>query len=743
MTKKTANLRKEGRAKLTGRALYIDDMHLPDMLHGATIRSPIQRGLLKNMQFQGDLPWHEFTIVTALDIPGQNFISMIENDWPALVEKKINHHGEPIALIAHRDKYLLARALKFIHLEIQVLNPVKDLDESLKKKEILYGDDNIFKSYLINKGDIDQVWQQADYIIEETYNTGAQEQLYIEPNGMIAKYSEDRGITVWGSMQCPYYIHRALMPLFNLPAEKVRIIQTETGGGFGGKEEFPSILAAHAALLAMKSGRPVKMIYSRAEDMANTTKRHPSQTHHKTAVNKEGKILALDIDFVLDAGAYATLSSVVLSRAALHAAGPYACDNIRIKARALASNNNPYGAFRGFGAPQSIFALERHLNKIAKAIGKTPTEIRRLNFIKKGDSTATNQIIHEDIDFNHLLDLAMEKSHYKKKLLEFKEYNKSGFIKKGLGIATFMHGAGFTGAGEKYLASVTTVQGTPAGTIEVLASSTEIGQGKNTIFSKIVSDALNISEDFVCIVNPDTHLVPDSGPTVASRTTMVVGKLLQSAATALKETLIAGQKLKPKYTGQEFSQAIKNYIHEFGALKSTTQYKQPNNITWDEKNYQGDAYVTFAWAAYIAEVSVNTLTYATKVDRFTAVQEVGHVINKTLAEGQIEGGIAQGIGYALYEKVLYKDGAMINNQMTNYIMPTAQDLPQMAVHFAEDHKDYGPNGAKGIGELPIDGPAPAILNAIENASGMAMNFIPMLPEDLMVAMEEQERNAKS
>src|SRR5258705_6058535 len=351
--------RKEGRKKVTGQAMYIDDLIFPDMLHGATVRSPVARGRIKNISFEGDLPWDEFTIVTAKDIPGENYVALILNDQPYLADQLVNHPEEPILLLAHPDKYLLEEGRRNVRIEIEELPPIFTLSDSLDQKEIIWGDRNVFKSFLVDKGNVDDVWSTADFVVEGEYHTGAQEQLYIENNGAIAIANPAEGVTVWGSMQCPYYVHKALVKLFGLPEEKIRVIQTETAGGFGGKEEYPSLLAGHAALLSWKSGKPVKMIYDRAEDMVATTKRHPSLTRHKTAVTKDGKLLAMEIEFTIDGGAYCTLSPVVLSRGTIHAAGPYNCPNVRINSRAVATNVPPHGAFRGFGAPQSIFALER------------------------------------------------------------------------------------------------------------------------------------------------------------------------------------------------------------------------------------------------------------------------------------------------------------------------------------------------------------------------------------------------
>ena len=722
--------RKEGRKKVTGQALYIDDLTFPDMLHGATVRSPAARGRITNISFEGDIPWDEFTIVTAKDIPGANYVALILNDQPYLAADFVNHPEEPIVLIAHRDKYLVEEARRNVRIEIEAQPAIYSLEDSLAKKQIIWGENNVFKTFLVDKGDVDSVWSTADFIVEGEYETGAQEQLYIENNGAIAIANPNDGVTVWGSMQCPYYVHKALIKLFDLPEDKIRVIQTETGGGFGGKEEYPSLITGHAALLAWKSGKPVKLIYDRAEDMVATTKRHPSRTHHKTAVTKDGKLLAMEIDFVVDGGAYCTLSPVVLSRGTIHAAGPYVCPNVRIHSRAVATNVPPHGAFRGFGAPQSIFALERHMDKVAQTVGLAPEEFRQRNFIHEGETTATSQMIRERVDMNSLLDRALKLSDYHAKRERFARETSNG-KKRGIGFATFMHGAGFTGSGEVYLQSVVSAEATAEGKVRVLAASTEIGQGTNTIFSQIAAEALGLDFESIEIVQPDTGLVPNSGPTVASRTSMVVGKLVESAVTGLKQTLIGSGLLGDGFEKDDFRDACATYISRFGPLKTSATYQPPPNVHWDDDKYQGDAYGAYAWAVYVAEVSFDTLTYEAHVEDFVALQEVGRVLNPVLAAGQIEGGVAQAIGFTLFENVVWKDGRMANNQMTNYIIPTPADIPPIRVYFEENPYAYGPGGAKGIGELPMDGAAPAILNAIEHATGISFTKIPLMPERLM------------
>jgi len=722
--------RKEGRKKVTGQALYIDDLTFPGMLHAATVRSPVARGRIKNIAFEGDIPWDEFTIVTAKDIPGANYVALILNDQPYLAAEFVNHPEEPVVLIAHEDKYLVEEARRNVRIEIEEQPAVFSLADSLAKKEIIWGEDNTFKKFLVDKGDVDAAWASADFIVEGEYETGAQEQLYIENNGAIAIANPNEGVTVWGSMQCPYYVHKALLKLFDLPEDKIRVIQTETGGGFGGKEEYPSLIAGHAALLAWKSGRPVKLIYDRAEDMVATTKRHPSRTRHKTAVTKDGKLLAMEIEFVIDGGAYCTLSPVVLSRGTIHAAGPYVWPNVRIRSQAVATNVPPHGAFRGFGAPQSIFALERHIDHVARSVGLSPEEFRRRNFIHEGETTATSQIIRERVDLNGLLDRALQLTDYHAKRERFASENGNG-KKRGIGFATFMHGAGFTGSGEVYLQSVVSAEATAEGKVRILAASTEIGQGTNTIFSQIAAEALGLDFESIEIVQPDTGLVPNSGPTVASRTSMVVGKLVESAVIGLKQTLIGAGLLRETFLKEHFQNACAEYIARFGPLKTSATYQPPPNVHWDDEKYQGDAYGAYAWAVYVAEVSFDQLTYEAHVEDFVALQEVGRVLNPVLAAGQIEGGVAQAIGFTLFENVVWKDGRMANNQMTNYIIPTPADIPPIRVYFEENPYAYGPGGAKGIGELPMDGAAPAILNALENATGVSFNRVPLMPEMLM------------
>jgi len=729
--------RKEGLDKVTGRARYVDDVVLPGMLYGATVRSKIARGRIRRITFGNGIDWDEYAVVSAKDIPGRNVIALILDDQPCLADGVVNHPEEPILLLAHPDRHKLWKAVEAVSIEFDSLPAIFSMEESERQAEIIWGSDNTLKTFLVEKGSLAGIWEKAAHVVRGEYFTGAQEQLYIENNGMIAGYDAETGVTVWGSLQCPYYIHKALMALFALPEEKVRVVQMETGGAFGGKEEYPSMIAAHAALLAMKAKRPVKMVYDRIEDMVATTKRHPSRTRHRTAVDANGKILGGEIEITMDGGAYATLSSVVLSRGTIHAGGPYYWPSVTIRSKAVATNTPPHGAFRGFGAPQTIFAMERHMDRIAGVVGVSPIDIRKRNFLRPGMTTSTEQVVRERIDLSGMLDRAIELSRYSEKKKQFAKQNETSNIKKGMGIAAFLHGAGFTGSGERYLNSVVGVEALADGSVRLLVSSAEFGQGTNTVLCQIAAQTLGLLYESVTIAQPDTRAVPNSGPTVASRTAMIVGNLIRSAALALKQTLLNSGLLAESYTATDFLDACREYISKYGELKSYSRYEAPPGIFWDDQKYRGEAYAAFAWAVYVAEVSVDLKTCGVDVDDFVALQEVGKVLHPLLAEGQIAGGVAQAIGFALYEKVVWKDGRMVNNQMTNYIMPTSVDLPPIRVFFEELGNVHGAYGAKGIGELPMDGPAPAIVNAIGDALGFSLNSIPLLPEDIHAALSAE------
>jgi CO/xanthine dehydrogenase Mo-binding subunit len=684
--------RKDGIGKATGHARYADDLVFPNMLHGRTVRSTIPRGRVISVRILGETPG--LIVVDHRDIPGRNVCDLIEQDQPFLVERDVRHLAEPILLLAHEDREVL-NAVR-VEIEYDELEPLFDPERS----------DGVLKAIDIIKGDVESALADADFIVEGTYRTGHQEHVYIEPN-VVAAMPENDGIAVFGSLQCPFYVLKALKSLLGASAH-IRVVQTETGGGFGGKEEYPSMIAGHATLLALKAKRPVKILYDRVEDMVATTKRHPSIVRHRTGVMRDGRIVAMDIDVLLDGGAYSTLSPVVLSRGCIHAAGAYRCDNTHIHGRAVVTNSPPNGAFRGFGAPQTQFAVEVHMERIAEELGLDPVTLRERNALQPGDTTATGQIMGADCSARMVLEEAVRRTDFRNKREGLAGSNRA------IGLSLFFHGAGFTGSGERHLNSKARLDLTARG-VRIAVGSTEIGQGTRTMHAQIVADALGIPYEDVEVAQPDTTLVADSGPTVASRTCMVVGKILEECALEMKQRL---GDLAPA-----------DYYARHGAFSVLRKYEPPDWIQWDDHTYRRDAYATYAWGCDVVEIEMDPDTFEVRPVKLTAVQEFGRPIHPALARGQIEGGTAQGLGYALLEHVVMRNGGMANAQLTNYIIPTTLDTPELEIVMLENPYAGGPFGAKGLGELPVDGPAPAVVNAIRHL-GLDVREIPAIPEHL-------------
>ena len=729
-------LRREGPAKLTGAAKYTDDLVFPGAWYGSTIRSTEAHARLIAIEFDPDVDWSKVVIATADDIPGDNIVSLIKDDQPLLVPVggEIQHHAEPVALLAAPDRETLRQLKGRIKLVTEPLPPVFDPEAS----------EHAFAQYEVTKGDLEVGFAGADVIVEGEYRVGHQEQLYIENNAMIAVPGEDGGIIIHGSLQCPYYVHKALKRALKMTSVQARVIQEETGGGFGGKEEFPSVLALHASLLALKAKRPVRMIYERHEDISATTKRHPAIVRHRTGVTKDGLLVAQDIEVVMDGGAYCTLTPVVLSRGVLHAGGPYRCPNVRLRGRATRTNTPPNGAFRGFGAPQTEFAAEMQLNRVAERLEMSPAELRRRNVYRLRDTTPTGQILRESVAGEEVLEKALEASQFdrlrERTAREASERRGAGIVPagplrsaerrvaNGIGLALAWHGAGFTGSGEVYLASVASVELTADGRIRVLTANTEMGQGTKTVFPQMVATELGVPVDWVEYAPQDTAEVLDSGPTVASRTVMVVGGLVILAARKLKEQVEA------RHAGAPFHEAFRDDAKANGATRIDQQFEAYPGVTFDDATYLGDAYPTYGWAAAVASVEVDLDTAEVRVRDVVAVDDVGKVIHPILCEGQVEGGTLQAVGYATIEEMKLRDGRYLNDRLATYLIPTSMDAPLIRTILVEAPFSGAPHGAKGVGELPMDVAAPAVVAAIHDATGVWIHELPATPERILAAM---------
>ncbi len=725
--------RVDGAAKVTGSACYVDDIApMEGELYGLTVRSRVSRGVISKIVLDPAFDWSGVVVVLAEDVP-TNVVQLIVDDQPVLAAERINHRYEPVALLACADRNRLAEASQRVQVIVQSQAALLDATSALAEgAAVIWGEDNVQTRYLITKGEadvpqseaaIDILLGECDVVVSGRYSTHHQEQLYIEPQGMLAWWDDD-GVHAIGSLQCPYYVQKAFLRCFGLAADRVHITQAVTGGGFGGKEEYPSIIALHAALLAKKSGHPVRMIYDRVEDIEATTKRHPSMCEITTGCDAQGRMQVLKFRAVFDAGAYVTLTPVVLSRGVLHAGGAYGWEHVRIEGVSVATNTPPNGAFRGFGAPQTIWAIERHLDRVAQQLGRDPGELKRANLLDVGGTTPTGQVLRTSVGGAECVEKAFAASDYLVKRREGPVI--LGRRARGIGCSMFMHGGGFTGSGERMLKGKLAVDLQPGGRLRIRTASTDIGQGTETVFSQIAADAADIPIERVSFMTPSTTHVPDSGPTVASRTVMVVGSIVERAAKAIADQVGREQTAE----GGSWVEAADRLLAA-GEVTCLLEYQPPDWVSWDEKAYKGDAYPVYAWMCDVAEVEVDLDTFEVKVLDFWQAADVGKAIHPLMCKGQLEGGTLQAIGWALSEELVYRDGQILNPRMTNYIIPTALDAPPFGTMLVEKPYEGGPGGgAKGIGELPMDGGAAAVAAAVEHATGIAMNHLPLTPERL-------------
>ncbi|HMP90698.1 MAG TPA: xanthine dehydrogenase family protein molybdopterin-binding subunit [Kiritimatiellia bacterium] len=756
-------VRLDGEEKVKGLAQYADDVPVPDAWYGEVVRSPVARGRLRALHLDPSFDFDRVCVVTPKDIPGKNIVDLMGQDMPFIAFDDIQYRGEPVALVAAPTRELAREAAAHIKPEIEKLPSIETIREVVDKYLNGHPDDlHEMAAQTIVKGNISDGFAAADKIVVGEYWAGHQEQLYIEPQGMVAIPEDDGGVFIQGSLQCPYYIAPELIVTLNLPLEKIRVKQTAVGGAFGGKEEFPTLIAGYCALLALKCRKPVKIIYDRHQDILYTTKRHPVWTRQRTGVKKDGTITAMEVDFVLDGGAYTTLSPVVLYRGILHTTLGYRCPHVFVNGKVFRTNTFPNGAFRGFGAPQAIWGLESHMDEVAAAIGMDPEEFRLKNALHLGDATGTGQIISEPMGTPDVLIKTLEQSRFSdKRALNTRGRPRDGKY-HGIGLSFFGHGSGFTGDGESRLKSKAALdleyfENGKAG-VNIRISSTEMGQGTMTIMPQICADGLRIKIDQVRCPFPDTKYVPDSGPTVASRTAMVVGGTVFGAAEKMRKALeeFASSSLfggeiveldEDQFTGaisgksRSFQEVATAYLKQHGNLRVYNQFKLPDTIKWNQKTFEGDAYPSYSWGCNVAEIEIDALTLELKTTKVTCYFDIGRLINPVLAKGQVEGGLIQALGYAVMEKMDIKDGLYDASRMQTYVVPTALDIPDFDIHFIEYPYGHVAPGAKGVGEMPMDGLAPAIANAVVGALGVRINDLPITPEKIFRALESRREMA--
>jgi len=691
--------------KTAGYTKYIADRDFGDLLYGKFLRSEKPRARIVSIK-KPALP-DGYYIVDKDDIPGENAIHMLGADWPVFADDVVRFIGESIALVVGPDRKVLDEIIDQFEVEYEDLPAVLSLDESMALKGgALHGKDNCFADYHLLTGDPDRAFAEAERVYEHTYQTGPQEHIYMETQGFVGLW-EDGKVHLHGSLQCPFYVRHAVTPVLGVGEEGVRVTQAPTGGAFGGKEHYPDIITTALAVAVNKLKKNIAIFYERGEDISFTVKRHPSRITIKSALDKEGNITAMEFDSILDGGAYESCSCIVLQRTIFHASGVYDIPNTRLRGRALATNHVPFDAFRGFGAPQAIFALETHMNHLAEIAGVDPVDYKARHFMKKGSGTITNGQIHEEVKLEEILARAKEMSDYDRKV---REYEKGG--NRGIGLSFFNHGGAFTGNGEKTIINAhVKVRKRKDDIVEIYVSNVEMGQGLMTTFSKIAAQTLDVPIDTIEFIQPDTDIVPDSGPTVASRSIVIVGTLVGKAAAKLKEQWVAGEEI-----------TVWQVYEEPGFV-----------IPWNHDTFQGDAYPSYSWGVNVVEVEYDPVTFEVSIVGAWNVYDVGVPIDRLIVEGQIEGGLVQSLGWAYLEKMEFKEGRIQQRTMADYVIPTTLDVPAIENDFVLNPYEEGAFGAKGAGEIVHNGGAPAFLSAVEMATGKAFDSIPLTPERIMEA----------
>ena len=694
--------------KSEGRSKYISDYDFPDCLWARMVRSGIPRGKIKNIELP-ELP-EGYYWVSYKDIPegGHNYLHMIATDWKCFADDRVLYVGETIGLIVGPDKTTVEDLRDRIRIEYEEEEPAVSIDEGVACKGGAFINDNNIHCHLkLEVGeDVESVFKRCDRVVEETVETGYQEHVYLETNGACC-IPENGGYTIYASAQCPFYIRKSIAPVLNIDPEKIVVRQTTTGGAFGGKEHFPDVLCGPLLLAAYKTGRGVKMVFDREEDIENSVKRHPSKVVFRTGLDKDGNILAIDSKVYYNVGAYLASSYVVLQRGCFHVSGCYEFPNFRTEGFGVATNSFPSCAFRGFGAPQTLFAIETHMCHIAEMYGIDPLEYKSRYFIKQGDTTSTNGKIVEKVMIPEMLEQVLKASDYKRKIKEYK-YG----CGKGIGIALYNHGGAFTGNGESAIIKARCrLHKYADGTVEILNGQTEMGQGFHSILPKIAAHVLEIPVEKVIYKDPDTSRVPDSGPTAASRSTMIVGKLVEDAARQMKE----------RWDKEE----------EF---EVETRYQHPDGFPWDQASFQGYAYLGYGWGICAVEVEVDPCTGEVTTKGVWSSHDGGHLIDELIVHGQVNGGVLQGLGWASTEVMQNVGGHFKQTSMSDYIVPTSMDYPKQECFFVENPYEWGPFGAKGLGELVFNGSAAAYIDAVSRAIGKRISSIPCPTEQVMLYM---------
>lgn len=728
--------------KVTGKALFADDLFFPGMLYGRVLYSshPHARIISINTLKAQSIPGVR-AILTGFDVPGRKQIGMVIPDQFVLCTERVRYLGDGVALVAADSREIAEEAIRAIEVKYDPLPAVFSPAESLTEgAPVIHAErpDNIVCRHILQKGNIEDGLRVADLILERTYNTPFIEHAYLEPECAVAVPEPGRkGVHLLGSIQNPFNTRKMVGEALNLPLDCVRITPCALGGSFGGKDEVMYLMCIRAALLALCTGHAVKITNSREDSLRESYKRHPYQMHYKVGTNKEGRLLAMEIKILADAGAYASQSPFVTWRSLVHATGAYEIPHVKAEVLAVYTNNTYTGAMRGFGNPQVSFAAESLMDEIAFELGISPVEIRKKNLLRQGSLTATGQILDQHmVSATQVMERVLE-------LIGWQEKN-DGFSadakRRGIGFAVGFRGCSLGAEGiDRAEAKVRVL---PDGRIQVLTGLLDNGGGLRTVLAQIAAEELGVPLSWVEVSVADTTQVPDAGPAVASRSTMMGGNAVREAAFNLSNTLLAqASKLcgLPPYDlkiengrfislsdGRKrlsFGEVLRAALKQGIILEASGVFQAPE-VDWNPESGQGKAYFTYVYSSQAAEVEVDVETGQVKVLKVGAAHDLGRAINPATARGQVAGGVMMGLGYGLLEEVEMQKGETRTLNFDTYTVPTSCDTPKIIPLLVENPDPFGPYGAKSLGEPTNDLTAAAIANAIFRACGVRIRSLP-------------------
>ncbi len=726
-------------AKALGKAKYTEDIKFDNMLYIKVVRCPHPHARVIGINKEKALAIEGVVaVLTATDIPG---LPCQPKERPILVPEIARYAGDGVALVVAESPKAALEGAEAVRVEYELLEAVFDPEEALKTgAPLVHGDNNVAAQSKVCKGDVEAGFKEADLILEREYNTHRVEHAPIEPEVAIAVPTFE-GITVYCPTNSPFQVRQIVAETMAMPQSQIRLFQPTIGGSFGSKCYDAGVLASRAALAAKLTGRPCKIVYTREESIVESTKRHPYKMKYKVGVKKNGKLTAMEVKIIGDSGAYKSKTPFVISRSSIEATGPYVVPNVHTEAICVYTNNVTSCAMRGFGSPQVAYASELLMDELAEKLGIDPLKFRRINGLKDNSLSATGQVM-QNVTLDECLDKLEQEIKWSSRKAELKQQDKTGSIVKGLGLACMYRGESFGSAGQGSDYAGATLQVQRDGSITLYSAMSEVGQGGHTMLVRVVSEVLGIKPSRIFVSPVDTCYVPDSGPTVATRGTYVIGNAIRLAAEEVKAKFaeVAAEELgvRPEelvfkderiYCPGDPSKSISfSQIAAQCYLKSKSPYGygwwSPPVGSWDREKGQGEAYSSYVYGACAAEVELDLDLGKVEVMKFVAVHDVGKALDKEEVKGQIAGGVSMGIGYALMEDLVVRQGVVKTVNFDEYLLPTSLDIHEIIPVIVEQPSSYGPLGAKGLGEPVMSAVAPAILNAIADALGTRVYDLP-------------------